>query len=373
MFRFLKYAGLTLCAVFLFSAIVFAEDITITTYYPSPYGVYDSLQTDKLGVGDNNGDGILSSADVPVTSGDVWIKGNLGIGKSPGYKLDVAGNVNVDGQLITKGTVSGWTTSITTYAKNGIYPSMGDNFTINTGPTFMGGGAHVVLNPDLDGGHVGIGNANPQAILDVAGVDTTGIRYLKSGSKDARIQLGDPTKRWSLAVGWATAGDLTIIEEGVAGDRLYIKQGGNVGIGRTPLTNKLEVEGAASKTVAGTWLANSDKRIKTDIYSITNAVDTLGLLRPVKFKYTDEYKAKHPSITDKYYYNFIAQEFQKVFPTEVMVTNDTLPNGEYILAIDPYVVTPYLVKAIAEQQDIIKSQQLEIKGLKARLEKLERK
>ncbi len=31
--------------------VLFAEDITITTYYPSPYGSYDSLQTNKLGVG----------------------------------------------------------------------------------------------------------------------------------------------------------------------------------------------------------------------------------------------------------------------------------------------------------------------------------
>jgi hypothetical protein len=142
---------------------------------------------------------------------------------------------------------------------------------------------------------------------------------------------------------------------------------GNVGIGRTPTTYNLEVEGDASKTTAGSWQANSDLRIKKDINDISDAVSTLDLLRPVKFKYTDEYKAQHPSISDKYYYNFIAQEFQQVFPNEVTVTNDTLPNGEHILAIDPYVLTPYLVKAIQEQQAEIEGLKTEVKELKSKL------
>jgi len=65
----------------LFSLCFAAEEsITITTYYPSPHGSYSSLQTDKFGVGDNNGDGLFTSADVPTTTGNVWIKGNVGIG-----------------------------------------------------------------------------------------------------------------------------------------------------------------------------------------------------------------------------------------------------------------------------------------------------
>lgn len=67
------------------------ESITITTYYPSPYGSYSSLQVDRFGVGDNNGDGLFTSLDVPTTTGDVWIKGKVGIGLSPVYKLDVNG------------------------------------------------------------------------------------------------------------------------------------------------------------------------------------------------------------------------------------------------------------------------------------------
>ncbi len=106
---------LLVSSIILFFSVVavFAEDVTITTYYPSPYGSYSSLFTDKLGVGDNNGDGIFTNADVPGTSGDVWIKGNVSIGTTAasGAKLNVAGtisaNIAVGGVL---GTVTKWHT-----------------------------------------------------------------------------------------------------------------------------------------------------------------------------------------------------------------------------------------------------------------------
>ncbi|MFH1281202.1 MAG: tail fiber domain-containing protein, partial [Candidatus Omnitrophota bacterium] len=92
---FLIFFVLFFCADF-----VLAEEITITTYYPSPYGSYNSLQTDKLGVGDNNAEGAWTSADVPTTSGEAWIKGNVGIGTSTlvplTAKLTVVTNNNED-------------------------------------------------------------------------------------------------------------------------------------------------------------------------------------------------------------------------------------------------------------------------------------
>ncbi|MDO8662271.1 MAG: hypothetical protein Q7K98_03520 [Candidatus Omnitrophota bacterium] len=93
-----------LALLFLFSVCSTAflsaadETLTITTYYPSPYGSYNSLQTSTLGVGDNNGDTKLTSADVPTTVGDVWIKGKVGIGTTtPGTKLEVNGQIKITG------------------------------------------------------------------------------------------------------------------------------------------------------------------------------------------------------------------------------------------------------------------------------------
>lgn len=78
MFKKILLLGI-LCAVV---ALAYAQEdsITITTYYPSPYGSYNQLQTNSFGVGDNNGNSVLEGGDVPTTSGDVWIAGKVGIG-----------------------------------------------------------------------------------------------------------------------------------------------------------------------------------------------------------------------------------------------------------------------------------------------------
>jgi hypothetical protein len=96
MFKLSKCIFLALFIAFFCPGLIHAEEITITSYYPSPYGVYNALQTDKFAVGDNNGDGSFTSADVPTTPGEVWIDGNVGIGNgavSPTATLDVNGTV----------------------------------------------------------------------------------------------------------------------------------------------------------------------------------------------------------------------------------------------------------------------------------------
>ena len=138
-----------------------------------------------------------------------------------------------------------------------------------------------------------------------------------------------------------------------------------VGIGRNPSTNLLEVEGTASKTTAGTWLANSDIGIKTDIQDIGDALKVVNELHPVKFRYTDEYRAKHPSIEDRTYYNFIAQEFQKVFP-------DSVQEGwDGYLQMDAYNVTPYLVAAVQELSERNEELEEQVAALKQQNAELE--
>ncbi len=128
-----------------------------------------------------------------------------------------------------------------------------------------------------------------------------------------------------------------------------IKLTARVGIWRTPTANRFEVEGSASKTEAGSWLANSDMRIKTDIQDIENAFDVMLNLHPVKFRYTDEYKAAHPSVKDKYYYNFIAQEYKEVFPEAVQSSGEILESAQdEILQMDSYNAQIYSIKAVQE-------------------------
>lgn len=58
---------------FVFVPSCFAqESITITTYYPSPYGVYNELQTNKFAVGDTDGSGNLNAGDQPPEKGQLY-------------------------------------------------------------------------------------------------------------------------------------------------------------------------------------------------------------------------------------------------------------------------------------------------------------
>jgi hypothetical protein len=120
------------------------------------------------------------------------------------------------------------------------------------------------------------------------------------------------------------------------------------------------------KAVAGNWLANSDKRIKTDITDIDNSFELMLKLHPVKFKYTKEWMEKNPSIENKFYYNFIAQEFQTVFPESVKGSGEFLPGDpKEILQLDSYNAQIVTIKAV--QELIIKNQeqQKQIEELKA--------
>ena len=155
-------------------------------------------------------------------------------------------------------------------------------------------------------------------------------------------------------------------------DNRLLQFNGKLGVKRSPVENQFELEGNASKTVAGSWLANSDKRIKTQITDITNASDLIMRLHPVKFKYSEEWKKYHPSIEDKFYFNFIAQEFQTVFPESVKGSGEYLGNdNNEILQIDTYNSQIVSIKAIQELIMQNQKQQAEIDDLRIVISKMD--
>jgi len=79
------------CLIFLLAAAscLAEEQVTITTYYPAPFGVYRELRTNQAAVGS-------AYRTVPLSDGDILVAGNVGIGTmSPRARLDVAGGVKV--------------------------------------------------------------------------------------------------------------------------------------------------------------------------------------------------------------------------------------------------------------------------------------
>jgi hypothetical protein len=108
---------------------------------------------------------------------------------------------------------------------------------------------------------------------------------------------------------------------------------------------------AQDVTVKGNFYTPSDKRLKTNIETLGNALQTIDSMRGVRFEYKDQKRyAKGPKI------GVIAQELMKVYPE--MVTKGA--DGFY--KVDYTQLSAVLIQAVKEQQQ-------EINQLKDRLDK----
>lgn len=100
---------LCFCFIMLLASYAYAqEQITISTYYPSPYGNYRELRAKQMAIGDTYSganycwppEGCLN---VVPNAVDLIVEGSVGIGQwniGP-YKLYVNGNMFVNGDILT--------------------------------------------------------------------------------------------------------------------------------------------------------------------------------------------------------------------------------------------------------------------------------
>lgn len=138
----------------------------------------------------------------------------------------------------------------------------------------------------------------------------------------------------------------------------------------TALPNTLSVNGNASKSVAGGWLANSDRRLKKDINQISGktALEKIQNMRGVTYFWNDDKTGiERP---DNLQYGFIAQEIMEVFPEKV--TEDNL--GYYQTAYGDY--DPIFVEAIKElknEVETLKEENIKLKEALKKQEQLEQR
>lgn len=272
--------------------------------------------------------------------------GNLAVGTTSAVnRLDVEGGVAIGAG----------------YSGTSIAPTNGliVEGSVGIGVNAITGGSKL----QVTGGDLRIQDTFPFILLNTTTTtNNSGFNFLENGTSMGYIYY-----RGSLDEIWLSN------SSGGGSNHLTIATTGNVGLGRTATANQLEISGNASKAAAGGWLANSDRRIKTDIQDITNSLDIIKRLRPVKFKYTPEWMRQNPSLKDHYYYNFIAQEYQQVFPDAVQGSGEYLTGDDKeILQIDTYDAQIVAVKAIQDQQTIIEKQQEEIATLKKELDEVKK-
>ena len=135
-----------------------------------------------------------------------------------------------------------------------------------------------------------------------------------------------------------------------------------LGIGRHPENEALEVEGDAYKT-SGTssWDVTSDARVKTEIETIEGGLEKIMQLRPVTFKYTDEWRNANPGVKDREYYHFVAQEFAEVFPGSVHRGPEALEGeSDKLLRMNSQPAQVVAIRAIQELAE--QNQELAVKN-----------
>ena len=186
---------------------------------------------------------------------------------------------------------------------------------------WVSGAASSLSYTGGNSGKVGIGTATPTQLLDVAGV-----------TKTQRLRLGD---KWLLSgVGDPAANDEWLRLLNVNGPDHY---GGF----------------AAGKlwTSSGS-LSGSDRRLKTEIAPIGQALSKLTQLQGVSFRWKNPLRGTEPQL------GVIAQEVETVFPELVETGADGMKSVNYSGLI------PVLIEALKTQQQMIIKLQTEMQSIK---------
>jgi trimeric autotransporter adhesin len=148
-------------------------------------------------------------------------------------------------------------------------------------------------------------------------------------------------------------------------DNSLLRFNGQVGVGRLAVTNAFEVNGEASKTSPGGFVANSDSRLKKNIQTINGkkALELILKMNGVTYEWHDQITGnKRPQGLQ---FGFIAQELKEIFPEKVTLD----ANGFYQTAYGDYdAILVQAIKELKQENDELKK---EINALKLILKSAE--
>lgn len=204
-----------------------------------------------------------------------------------------------------------------------------------------------LIFPAGTSGRVGIGTKTPEHTVHATGNNP---RLLLEDTASSNPEINFRT---AAGTDWAiykhnASGDLRFYQ---GGDKLTIEDTtGNVGIGTTDPSRKLSVNGDAGGN--GPWNNDSDERLKTNITTITNALEKILALRGVQFEWKET--VNHD---EGVRIGFIGQETKEVLPEVV-----TVRNGYYSMQYAP--ITAVLVEGIKElkaENDRLKTNSIVLK------------
>jgi hypothetical protein len=209
-------------------------------------------------------------------------------------------------------------------------------------------------------GNFGIGTSSPTQKLDVRGDVFLGT--MPGHQTEGTLIIGrddDPEIRYHTLTSFNSGTDSSNyvrfgVHNGITSDSvtnvLTLRGDNRVGIGTTAPAYSLDVVGdinASANVRAGGVILTSDKRLKSDIVEIDNAMATVSKLNPVHYSKKESLSSQE---YDKTEFGFIAQEIKEILPELVTEGKDK----DKLLALDYNSLISILTKAIQEQQEEIK-------------------
>lgn len=200
------------------------------------------------------------------------------------------------------------------------------------------------IGGQFEGGKVGV--------VGLVSTNAIGTQFAVQGKANSTASGGTNIAIYGDATGFETINYAGYFGNG----NVYIDD--NLGVGRDPVTNRLEVNGNASKNSAGDWLANSDARLKKNIQPLKpeEMIQKLLTMQGVTYEWNDTTTGINRP--DGIHYGFTAQNIQEAFPS--LVEEDAI--GYLQTAYGTY--DAMMVEAIRYLHEEVKELRAEIEELK---------
>ena len=256
---------------------------------------------------------------------------NVGIGTStPEYTLDVVGDINLSGDFYQGGSL--FVSSLWTSETNSLYYR--SNVEVGTANLFV----------DTVNSRIGVGTSTPEHTLDIHGsanvgaLTATSVAGTTVGSHYGQI-IGSNAAAFTTTSFGSTYQQMinlygTTYGIGVQTSTQYYRSGGGFawfkGGVHSDTTNEPGTDGALAMkldssynlTASGDVTAFSDKRVKTDIMKIDDALNKVCSINGYTYRRID-------TNDDKIHTGVIAQEVMEVLPEVVHGSEDTTYSVAY--------------------------------------------
>ena len=243
-----------------------------------------------------------------------------------------------------------------------------EDATAGTQPFRVAAGAGANALHVISGGNVGLGTSSPVLELHIADGDSPALRMEQNASAGFAAQT------------WDIAGNETnfFVRDVTNGSKLPFK------IGPNSPTNSIFIKSGSVELRSASLLdvhSPFDMDLNKEVYALNDATAVIQQLKPVSFKYREEY-IKSLGLPEGKQFGISTSDLEKLMPS--LVKEQTIGNSDKNYKYLNYqALVPILVRAIQEQQDIIDNQEIrinqledisaKISGLEKQLQQLEQK